>query len=474
MMRTLLVFFLLLFFKIFATAQSSNFEIKVAINPNDCIKCSNYLYGLNSLSKKYKISFILNEETKEDSVYAIELILGSKIKNFNLLISDSLHKKYSYQTHNYVTALKNKEVILITELEKIKTQIDYLNELSFEAGDTILLNYNVGKNNGTKIIFNNLYIHNKTNNILFSTNLINGKTINYDFNYKLIDTIFKINFNGSTEKLTEIKNYYQSANATYNLEIGGFDVNENKLYILVFGYYIDEILYKNIDTILGRIIVLLEYNIGNEKPIIYPLSLKLKNSDYDFSHYNLAVIDKKAFINVMLKNQKKYNEKSYWMCKCELNENIFLDTTDCIPRPKLHVELKLAHNFSEYRLDGDYLINTITNELINYKTKTSTELKIHFNKIIPDKNSPFKDAMNYSLIDFKTSKNITQIIYFMDSAYHYLSYDLKNDKVIENFPIVTNYLEVLKAAPKLFSKNLFYIFPKNKNIMVLKEIKPIN
>lgn len=470
-MKTIITCIYLLFANIIT---ASNFEVKVAIDLNNCVDCKSYLYSLNNLSKKYKITLLLNKDNLEDSAYAMEEIIGSKIKNYEVVFSDSLHKKYSFKNQNYITAFKNKEIILKIELSKIKSQIDYLNELSFESGDTIQLDYNVIAANNAIRLKNVFYQSNIESNTINVTNLVNESAVKNTFSRELTEEIFKINFKGSTEKLLEIEKAFLSNNKVYTMQISAFDVNENKIYLLVSAYYIDEILYNNSDTVYNRIIVLLVYNKGEKEPIIYPLSLKLINGDYDFSHYSLKVIDNKVLIDVFPKNPKKYNQNSYWLCKCELNENIFLDTTDCIPRPKLHVDLKLNHNFGLYKLDGDYLINTITNELINYKTKTSAELKIPFNKIITDKSSPFKFTINYSLIDFKTDNNQAQIIYYMDNAYHYLLYNLKNDKVLENYPIFTDYYDVLKAPPKLFSKNLFYIFPKSQNSMVLREIKPLN
>jgi hypothetical protein len=236
--------------------------------------------------------------------------------------------------------------------------------------------------------------------------------------------------------------------------------------------YVYEITNSNLDTTIANLITLIEYRKGEVKPIVHSINTPLKR--YDFSQHQINIKERKVFINVNLVNENEYDAKSFWICKCVLKDNIIIDTTDCISRPKLHIDLKLAHNFNEYKLDGDYLINNITNELINYKTKESKELKIPFNKIIPDKNDESKFTMNYSLIDFKIDNNKAQIIYYMDSAYHYLLHDIYNNKTLEKFTIVTDYIELLKSPPKLFSKNLFYIFPKNQNVMVLKEIKPIN
>jgi hypothetical protein len=88
-------------------ANASNFEIKVAISLNDCIKCSNYLYSLNSVSKKYKITLVLNKEMLEDSAYVMEQVVASKIKNYKILVSDSLYKLYTFESQNYISTFKN-------------------------------------------------------------------------------------------------------------------------------------------------------------------------------------------------------------------------------------------------------------------------------------------------------------------------------------------------------------------------------
>ncbi len=467
------IFILVFYLLYFTIAKSSNFEIKVAVNLNDCVKCNGYLYSLNNISNKYKITFLLSSTMVEDSLYIMEEIVGSKIKNFKVLISDSLYKLYSNTSQNYFTAFKNNNKILGSLLRNIDSRVDTLNELSFENGDSIQLDFKPDIRFKSIIKNNLLYLLNPQKNNLIVTNLVNSTSFGLSLNEQLLVDIYKKSFNGSTENLSIAENYFKSVNQKLPFKISSFFVGDKSLYLMVYSEYLkDTMIDSRLDTVILPIIALLVYNKGAVSPIIYPLSTKLLNNEYSFSQFEFSVLENYLYVNV-LKNKiilKDNNHK--WICKCKLDDMLYLDTNNCINIPKIHNELELGNNYSEYKLNGDYLINKITNELINYKTKKSKELKIPFNKIILSKTNGFDDEIRFIIVDMKINHNIVELLVFEDSSYKYISYNILTDKMINKFEIYKD-IKLLKSAPQFFSNNLFYIVPKAKNLIIIKDIKPI-
>lgn len=457
----------------FLIAQSSNFEIKVAINLNDCVKCNGYLYALNNVSSKYKITFLLSSIMVEDSLYIMEEIVGSKIRNFNVIVSDSFYKLYSNTSQNYFTAFKNNNKILGSLLRNIDSKIDTLNELSFENDDSIQLNFKPDNRFKSIVKKNLLYLLNPQKNNLIVTNLVNSTSFSLSLNGQLLIDIYKKSFDGSIENLTVAENYFKSVNQKLPFKISSFFVGDKSLYLMVYSEYLkDTMIELRLDTVILPIIALLVYNKGAVSPIIYSLSTKLLNNEYSFSQFEFSVVEKYLFLNVLKNKIINKDNKHKWICKCKLDDMLYLDTNNCINIPKIHSELELGNNYSGYKLNGDYLINKITNELINYKTKKSKELKIPFNKIILSKTNGFDDEIRFIIVDMKINYNVVELLVFEDSSYKFISYNILTDKMINKFEIFKD-IKLLKSAPQFFSNNLFYFVPKAQNLIILKEIKPI-
>lgn len=469
-MKTIIICIYLLVANILA---ASNFEVKVAISLNDCINCSNYLYSLNNLSKKYKITLLLSKDAVEDSAYAMEEIIGSKVKNYEVVFSDSLYRLYSHKLQNFLTAFKNEKIILSTLLKNINSKIDTLNELSFEGGDTISLNFKCDRQLNSAVKNHKLYLLNKMTNNLVITNLINSKSYSLNLNRQLLEESFRKNFNGSIEELAIAERYFKTINEKMPFKITSFFADDNKLYLMAFSEFLEFKLVNNVlDTIINPLISLLVYEKDVANPVIYPLTNKLFNKDYSFWELGFKVIGNKLLINVMKNNIDNKNQENKWICKCQLSEKIYLDTTDCIPLPKMHKELGLGYNFAQYVLDNDYLINTVTNELVNHNTKKVTELKFPFSKIKVNNLKSFDVEQKYLISDVKVISNTVRLLYYNDSLYKYLSYNILTNKIIENYTI-ENEFKKMKTPPQFFSDNLYYYISKGSTSVILKEIKPL-
>jgi hypothetical protein len=361
-------------------------------------------------------------------------------------------------------------------LRNIDSKIDTLNYLTFEDGDTIPTNYSAKAFNKSKIVGNNVYFLNKDfsyiydkTNALFITNIINKTSYKFIIPYEITKKVFTNTFPNGMQKLAEVEKLYTVQDQKHELSISSFDVDSNNLYLMVNFSYILEKSEDYLDTTIAKISTLIVYKNGKKEPLIYYLSKSGIMKDYEIMEGNINVQGNDIFIDVMT-DRKNYIKKTFWLCKCQLLQNLVFDTSTCISRPKIHHELGLNHNFGNYILIEDYLINTISNELINHHTKASKELNIPFKKIIYDRFESLKTTLPYNLIDIKIKNKEAQIIYFMDDSYNYVKYDLVLNKIIES-TVLFNDVKPLRTAPKFFSNNLIYYYLKSGNSILLKEIK---
>jgi hypothetical protein len=261
-----------------------------------------------------------------------------------------LYNLYSAKSQNFVNVFKNNNRIFAFPLKNINSYIDSLNLLSFEDGDTIKIGFKPDIKNKSKLIGNNLYILNSRKNSFYITNTIIGKSAKFNLNKSLISEIFAKAFTNYTQKL--------------------IDVDSNKLYLFADIPYIEKIERNFLDTFISTISCLLIYKNGEKNPSIYIINnnnILLK--DYTLSTLYLSIANGDAIVNVFLKDVSFYNSNSFWVCKCKLQEKLDLELESCLKRPEIHVKQKMDGHFGEYLSSGDYLINTISNELINYQIK---------------------------------------------------------------------------------------------------------
>jgi hypothetical protein len=451
-------------------AFSSKFEIKVALNLFDCINCSNHLYSLNNVSKKYKITFIYSSELSEDSSFVSEEIIGYKIKDYSIEVSDSLYLLYSVKSQNFVSVFKNNRKIFAFPLKNINSYIDSLNLLSYEEGDTINIGFKPEIKVKSKLKDNKLYILNPRKNSLFVTNTINQTSFKFTLKTDLVSAIFSKAFNNNSNKLTEITNYYQSLKKKHEIKINSFDLDSNSLYLFVDIPFIEEISGNFLDTFISNISSILVYKNGSVNPEIYILNNTFPLKEYDFSSHQLSVKNEEAFVNVFLKNKNLNKQNSLWVCSCKLKEDINFNLSNCILRPKLHINQEMGSYFGEFLTSGDYIINSISNELINLQTKSIVELPLPIEKIHFNKYDILNSKINFFLNDLQVKENLVQIIYTSEYSYYLMKYDLINKRVIENY-ILFEDGRVINGAPKFFVNDLIYFFPKNSKYFILKKIK---
>ncbi|MFZ4796844.1 MAG: hypothetical protein ACOYMA_05075 [Bacteroidia bacterium] len=454
-------------------AQSSNFEIKIAINSKDFANCNRYLYSLNNVSNKYKITILLSSKMSDDSLDIIDEVVKSKIKKFDVLVADSLYFLFANKSQSFITAFKNKSQFLGCNLKDIESKIDTLNELSFESGDSIKLNFNFDRNIKCLIKDNKLYLLNKRTNSLDITNLFNSTTVSINLNRKIIEEHYRKNFNGSNEKLIAMEQLYFSSSSNIPVGITSFCVDDKNIYLMVHSYFAEFELYKNKpDTFLNHVISLLVYKKGMTYPIIYPLTAKLYSAAYNFDETGFSIINDSLLINFFKNNFDNNRVDNKWICKCQLNENLHLDTSNCLVFPTMHREQKLEHHFAQYVLDGDYLMNTVTNELVNHKTKKVVFLNFPFIKAKVNPLMPLGFEQKYSIQDMRVKNNIVKLLYYEDSLYKYLSYNLLTDSIIENYAII-NEFNTMNTSPLFFSDRLYYYISKGRRCIIIKDIKPL-
>ena len=348
--------------------------------------------------------------------------------------------------------------------------IDTLNNFSFEDGDTVKIGYKPEVQRKSKIVGNDLYLLNATQNTLYVTNLINQSSDQFRPNPNLISEIFNKTFKDATFKLFEIRAYYKSINEKHAIKINSFDVDTNNLYLFIDIPYIEKIERNYLDTFITHLSCLLVYKNGEKKPKVLNLHSDFTAKEYDFSSHQLTVIDGEALIHVFLKDKKYYSINTFWLCKCKLKEEMEFIPENCIKRPKIHTKLNLDAHFNEYLLSGDYLINTMTNELTNYRTKSTTDLNLPMQKIIFDDNDRSKNSIPFVLYDMKILGIEAQIIYSLNTTYYYMKLNLLTNKQIENYVLFED-SRTLNGPPKLFLNNMIYYFPKNAHYLILKNLK---
>ena len=457
----------------FCFAQPSNFEIKIALNSKDFANSNRYLYSLNNISNKYKITILLSSKMSDDSLDIMVEVVKSKIIKFDVLVSDSLYFLYANKSQSFITAFKNKSQFLGCNLKDIESKIDTLNEQSFESGDSINLNFNFDKNIKCLIKDNKLYLFNKRTNSLDITNLFNSTTYSINLNRKILDEHYRKNFNGSNEKLIAMEQLYFSSSSNIPVEITSFFVDDKNIYLMLHSYFVEFELYKNKpDTFLNHVISLLVYKKGMTNPTIYPLSAKLYSAVYNFDETGFSIINDSLWINVFKNNFDNKRLDNKWICKCQLNENLYLDTSNCLVFPTLHSEQQLGHDFAQYVLDGSYLMNTITNELVNHKTKKIVFLNFPFIKAKVNPLMPLGFESKYLILDMRVKNNIVKLLYYEDSLYKYLSYNLLSDSIIENYAII-NEFNSMNTPPLFFSNSMYYYISKGRRCIIIEDIKPL-
>lgn len=472
-MKKAILFSILQTITFFCFAQSSNFEIKIAINSKDFANSYRYLYSLNNISNKYKITILLSSKMSEDSLDIMDEVVKNKIEKFDVLVSDSLYLLYSNKSQSFITTFKNKSKFLGCNLKEIESKIDTLNELSFESGDSINLNFNFDKNIKCLIKDNKLYLLNKRKNSLDITNLLNSTTYSINLNRKIIEEHYRKNFNGSNDKLIAMEQLYFSSSSNIPVEITNFFVDDKNIYLMLHSYFVEYHLYKNKpDTFLNHVISLLVYKTGMTNPTIYPLTAKLFSSEYNFDETGFSIINDSLWIIVFKNNFDNNRVDNKWICKFQLSENLYLDTSNCLLFPKLHREQQLGHHFSQYVLDGDYLMNTVTNELVNHKTKKVVFLSFPFIKAKVNPLMPLGFEQKYLVLDMRVKNNIVKLLYNEDSLYKYLSYNILTDSIIENYVII-NEFNTMNSPPLFFSDRLYYYISKGRRGIIIKDIKPL-
>ena len=437
-MKNLIIFALLFINNV---VHSSSFEIKITPKFNDCVTCSNYLFSLNNVSNNYKVE-----------------------------VSDSLHQIFSAKSQNFVHEFNNNQYLSGIYSKATNANIDTLNNLSYEDGDTVKIGYRPDVQRKSKIVGNDLYLLNTTQNTLYITDLIKQSSDQFRPNPNLIAEIFNKTFKDATFKLFEIRAYYKSINEKHAIKINSFDVDTNNLYLFVDIPYIEKIERNYLDTFITHISCLLMYKNGEKKPKIFNLDSDFTAKEYDYSSHQLTIVDGEALINVFLKDKKYYTTNTFWLCKCKLKEEMEFIPENCIKRPEIHSKLNLGHHFSEYLLSGDYLINPITNELINHRTKSTTDLNLPIQKIIFDDNDRSKISIPFVLYDINILGNEAQIIYSLNYSYYYMKLNLLTNKQIENYVLFED-VRSINGPPKLFLNNMIYYFPKNAHYLILKNLK---
>ena len=258
------------------------------------------------------------------------------------------------------------------------------------------------------------------------------------------------------------------------IKINSFDVDSNKLYLFADIPYIEKIERNFLDTFISTISCLLIYKNGEKNPSIYIINnnnILLK--DYTLSTLYLSIANGDAIVNVFLKDVSFYNSNSFWVCKCKLQEKLDLELESCLKRPEIHVKQKMDGHFGEYLSSGDYLINTISNELINYQTKSSVLLPLPVNKNFFNKTEIAKSRINFFLNDFQISKNQVHLIYTSDLSYYYMIFDLAENRIIEN-SILFEDGSTINGAPKFFKNNLYFYSLKNSKNLILKKLTKID
>ena len=92
------------------------------------------------------------------------------------------------------------------------------------------------------------------------------------------------------------------------------------------------------------------------------------------------------------------------------------------------------------------------------------------------KNSVIIYSMNneskYLILDMRVKNNIVKLLYYEDSLYKYLSYNLLSDSIIENYAII-NEFNSMNTPPLFFSNSMYYYISKGRRCIIIKDIKPL-